>query len=345
MCSSDLLLLKCQLGLLGVSAGLFLLTWPTVGGHLPSRTVVALVYALVFCGGIVRAFLAPTVFSLFGLLVPRSHYPNASTWSSSVWMVGSSLGPAVGGLSIVWLGIHRSLFAVLACVIAAALLLLRIDRKAVPEVEPGETIGQSLREGLAFVYRTKVVLGALTLDMFAVLFGGAVALLPVFAQDILKVGSTGFGLLRAAPTVGSFLVMMAVAHFPLNRKAGLKLLAAVFGFGVCIVVFGLSRVFWLSLAALFLSGVADGVSVVIRQTILQLRTPDDMRGRVAAVNSMFVGSSNELGAFESGVTARVMGTVPAVVFGGVMTILIVGATAALSPSMRAIEFEGDAGKG
>ncbi len=338
------LLIKCQLGLLAVSAGLFLLTWPRIGGQLPARTVVGLIYLLVFCGGIVRAFVGPTVFSLFGLLIPRSHYPNAATWSSSVWMMGSSLGPAVGGLAIVWLGVHWSLLVVVGFVVMAGVFVLRIERKAVPEITPGETIRESLKEGLAFVFRTKVVLGALALDMFAVLFGGAIALLPVFAQDILKVGSTGFGLLRAAPTVGSFIVMMAVAHFPLNHKAGLKLLSAVFMFGVCIIVFGLSTSFWISLAALFLSGVADGVSVVIRQTILQLRTPNDMRGRVASVNSMFVGSSNELGAFESGVTARLMGTVPAVVFGGAMTILIVAVTGIFSPNMRRFELDEDGRK-
>ena len=177
--------------------------------------------------------------------------------------------------------------------------------------------------------------------MFAVLFGGAVALLPVFAQDILEVGSTGFGVLRAAPAVGSFLTMLAVAYFPLNKNAGKKLLWAIFGFGVCIIIFGLSKIFWVSLLALFFSGVTDGVSVVIRQTILQLKTPDNMRGRVSSVNSMFVGSSNELGAFESGVTAKLMGTVIAVVFGGIMTIGIVGATALFSPSLRKLDIKKD----
>ena len=335
------LLVKCLLGFLAISAGLFLLTWPLVTDELPVRTVVLLIYLLVFLGGVVRAFLAPTVFALFGQLIPRTHYANAATWSSSAWMMGSVLGPALGGLAIVWLGVHWSLLVVAGMALGALILLFRIAPKTVPLAKPGERIRDSLREGLRFVFRTKVVLGAISLDMFAVLFGGAVALLPVFAQDILHVGSTGFGVLRAAPAVGSFVVMMVVAHFPLNHRAGIKLLSAVFAFGVCIIVFGLSKLFWLSLAALFLSGIADGVSVVIRQTILQLRTPDEMRGRVAAVNSMFVGSSNELGAFESGVTARLMGTVPAVVFGGVMTLLIVVGTGLLSPSMRRLELTAD----
>lgn len=196
---------------------------------------------------------------------------------------------------------------------------------------------QSLKEGVRFVFQNKTILNAITLDMIAVLFGGAIALLPVFAQDILKVGSEGFGILRAAPAVGSFLTMILAAYIPLNKNAGMKLLVAIFLFGVCMIVFGLSTYFWLSVAALFLSGVFDGVSVVIRQTILQLETPDHMRGRVASVNSIFVGSSNELGAFESGVTAKLMGTVTAVVFGGTMTLLTVTATGLLSPSFRKLD--------
>ena len=337
------LLMKCVLGFLSISAGLFAVTLPRLNAQLPVSAIVVLIYVLVFFGGVVRAFLGPTVFSLFGQLIPRVHYPNAATWSSSAWMMGSVLGPATGGLAIVWLGVHWSLLVVAAWAVIAVLFLRRIERKSAPISAPGESIQESLREGLAFVFRTKAVLGAISLDMFAVLFGGAVALLPIFAQDILEVGSAGFSVLRAAPAVGSLAVMMTVAYFPLNHRAGLKLLAAVFTFGTCIIVFGLSTVFWISLLALFLSGIADGISVVIRQTILQLRTPDEMRGRVSSVNSMFVGSSNEIGAFESGVTARLMGTVPAVVFGGAMTILIVVATGVLSPTMRHLELDGEGG--
>ena len=177
--------------------------------------------------------------------------------------------------------------------------------------------------------------------MIAVLFGGAVALLPIFAQDILNVGSEGFGILRAAPAVGAFLTMLITAYIPISKNAGMKLLTAIFGFGLCIIVFGLSSIFWISVAALFFSGVTDGVSMVIRQTILQLKTPDHMRGRVASVNSMFVGSSNELGAFESGLTAKLMGTVTAVVFGGVMTLLTVVTTGAVLPSFRKLDLRKD----
>ncbi len=184
-------------------------------------------------------------------------------------------------------------------------------------------------------------LSSLSLDMFAVLFGGAVALLPIFAQDILKVLPEGFGVLRAAPAVGAFITMFVSAYLPMNKNAGMKLLIAIFGFGVCIIVFGLSTLYWLSVVALFFSGIFDGISVVIRQTILQLKTPDDMRGRVLAVNSIFVGSSNELGAFESGVTAKLMGTVTAVVFGGSMTLLTVLVTGFVSPTFRKLDLQKD----
>jgi sugar phosphate permease len=191
------------------------------------------------------------------------------------------------------------------------------------------------------VFSTKIILGALTLDMFAVLFGGAVALLPVFAQDILKVGPEGFGVLRAAPAVGALIIMFTSAYFPLNKNAGYKLLGAIFAFGCCIILFGVSTWFWVSVIALFLSGITDGISMIIRQTILQLRTPDEMRGRVASVNSMFVGSSNELGAFESGLTAKLMGTVTAVIFGGSMTLITVVSTGALLPSLRKLDLRKD----
>ena len=205
----------------------------------------------------------------------------------------------------------------------------------------GEPVAQSLKEGLRFVFKTKAILGAISLDMIAVLFGGAVALLPVFAQDILKVGPEGFGMLRAAPAVGAFMTMLVTAYIPISKHAGLKLLVAIFGFGISIVVFGLSSIFWISLVALFFSGVTDGVSMVIRQTILQLKTPDHMRGRVSSVNSMFVGSSNELGAFESGVTAKLMGTVTAVVFGGAMTLITVITTGIVSPTFRKLDLQKD----
>jgi len=220
-------------------------------------------------------------------------------------------------------------------------LVFFIKKKPILNPKIGEPVFQSLKEGIQFVYKTKAIFGAITLDMISVLFGGAVALLPIYAQDILKVGPQGFGALRAAPAIGAFLTMFITAYIPISKNAGMKLLFAIFGFGVCIIVFGLSTTFWVSLLALFFSGVTDGISMVIRQTILQLKTPDHMRGRVSSVNSIFVGSSNELGAFESGFTAKLMGTVTAVVFGGTMTLITVITTGIVSPSFRALDLRKD----
>jgi MFS family permease len=333
------LLLKCILGFSVISFGLFLLTWPEIVSDLSTPIILYSIYFLVFLGGLVRSFLGPTIFSLLALIVPKKVYPNAATWSSSVWQIGSVSGPAIAGFSITWIGVHWSMCLVFGFSILALTALSQIATKPILNPKIGEPIMESLKEGVKFVFQNKTILGALSLDMIAVLFGGAVALLPVFAQDILKVGPEGFGVLRAAPAVGAFLTLILSAYIPFTKKAGMKLLVAIFGFGICIIVFGLSTIFWISVAALFLSGVFDGISVVIRQTILQLKTPDHMRGRVAAVNSIFVGSSNELGAFESGLTAKLMGTVTAVVFGGSMTLITVFITGALSPTFRKLDLQ------
>ena len=335
------LLFKCIIGFLVISLGLFLLTWETFRGNLSAKTILYSIYFLVFLGGIVRSFLGPTIFSLMSLIVPKKLYANAATWSSSVWQISSVLGPAVAGFSITIIGVHGSMLSVLVCSLLALIALSQISTKPILNPKIGEPIMQSLKEGVKFVYNNKTILGALSLDMVAVLFGGAVALLPIYAQDILKVGPEGFGVLRAAPALGAFITMFISAYVPLNKNAGMKLLFSIFAFGVCIIVFGLSTLFWLSVIALFLSGVVDGISVVIRQTILQLKTPDHMRGRVAAVNSIFVGSSNELGAFESGLTAKLMGTVTSVVFGGTMTLIIVVFTGFASPTFRKLDLQKD----
>lgn len=333
------LLVKCLLGFSTVSLGLFLITIPSIQKALSVSNVLLVIYALVFLGGLVRAFIGPTVFSLLSLIVPKKTYPNAATWSSSTWQMGAMFGPALAGVSISFIGVHWSMCLVFGFTLFALLGLSQIKRKPILNPKIGEPVFQSLKEGVRFVFKNHTILGALSLDMFAVLFGGAVALLPIFAQDILKVGSEGFGVLRAAPAVGSIVTMLASAYFSLNKNAGKKLLIAIFIFGGSIILFGVSEIFWVSVFALFLSGVADGVSVVIRSTILQLHTPDHMRGRVSSVNSIFVGSSNELGAFESGVTAKLMGAVRAVVFGGCMTIGTVLVTAYVSPKFRNLDLE------
>ncbi|EWH12055.1 major facilitator superfamily protein [Cellulophaga geojensis KL-A] len=335
------LLIKCILGFSVISFGLFVISMPSVIAQTTTKTILYTTYFLVFLGGLARAFLGPTIFSLIALIVPKKIYPNAATWSSTTWQMASVLGPALAGFFISWIGVHWSMCVIFGFSLFALIVLLKIPKKPILNPKIGEPVFKSLKEGLTFVFKTKAVLGALTLDMIAVLFGGAVALLPVFAQDILQVGSEGFGVLRAAPAVGAALMMLMSTRFPLHKFAGKKLLLAVFAFGICIIVFGLSTYFWVSVAALFFSGAVDGVSMIIRQTILQLKTPDHMRGRVASVNSMFVGSSNELGAFESGLTAKLMGTVTAVVFGGTMTLITVGATAIFSPSFRKLDLSKD----
>ena len=335
------MLMWCILGFIMVCLGMFLITNATIQQLFEQNTIVWIIYFLVFFGGLVRSFISPTVFSLFAQVIPKNVYSNAATWSSSVWQIGSVLGPMIAGFSILWLGVNWSMFVVFVFALIALIGLTQIEKKPILNTKIGESIGKSLKEGIKFVYNTKEILGAITLDMVAVLFGGAIALLPIYAQDILQVGSKGFGVLRAAPAIGSFLTIITVAYFPLTKQAGIKLLVSIFGFGLSIILFGVSTIFWISLIALFLSGVFDGVSVVIRQTILQLKTPDNMRGRVAAVNSMFVGSSNELGAFESGVAAKLLGTVRSVVFGGTMTILIVISTGIFSPKLRKLDLTED----
>lgn len=335
------LLIKCLIAFSLISLGLFYLTRAVEENQFDRRFILYGIYGLVFLGGFVRSFIGPTLFSLIALIIPKKHYPNAATWSSSVWQMGMVLGPALAGFSISWIGSHWSMLLIFGFTLIALICLLFIKRKPILNPNIGEPVIQSLKEGLRFVKNEKAILGAISLDMIAVLFGGAVALLPIFAQDILHVGSRGFGILRAMPAIGTFATIMLSAYFPVVKKAGLKLMTAIFIFGICIIAFGLSKLFWLSCFALLASGMADGYSVVIRQTILQLKTPDNMRGRVASVNSMFVGSSNELGAFESGVTAKLMGTVTAVVFGGAMTMLTVLSMAHFIPSFRTLDLTKD----
>ena len=336
-----MLFFQCIIAFLLVATGYYFITSPYVYENYENSQILIGIYVLVFLGGFIRAFIGPTIFSLVALIVPKRVYPNAATWSSSTWQLAIVLGPAFAGFSIAWIGVHYSMGIVLATIVIGLFLISFIKKKPILNPKIGEPIFKSLKAGLNFVYKTKAILVALTLDMVAVLFGGAIALLPIYAQDILNVGSEGFGILRAAPAVGSVLMMIASAHIPLTKNAGKKLLYAIFCFGISIIVFGISDIFWLSVFALFMYGLTDGVSMIIRQTILQLKTPDEFRGRVASVNSIFVGSSNELGAFESGATAKLMGTVPAVVFGGVMTILTVGFTAIKFPSFRKLDLTND----
>jgi len=286
--------------------------------------LVGVIYTSVFIIGTCRAFQSPASSALRAFLVPPSVYENAATWSSSAWQAGSIIGPAIGGFLFAWLGFSDTLLVVVGLLVLSTLLYSRIGDRRGPERGSGVDLAKSVKEGIRFVWQTKPILYAISLDLFSVLFGGVVAILPIYAQDILRVGAEGLGILRAAPAVGAVLTLVLLSRISPMRHAWRNLLIAIAGFGISILVFAVSPWMMMSVAALFFSGAFDSVSVVIRQTLLQLRTPDEMRGRVMAVNGIFVSSSNELGAFESGVAARLMGVVPSAVFGGVMTLAIAG---------------------
>ncbi len=292
-------------------------------GVMTERVMLPIIYSTIVLVGICRAFQNPAASSLRTFLVPMEAYANAATWSSSAWQAGAILGPAAGGFLFLWIGFSGTLLAVVVLFLVALFLFVRVK-----EHKPNRTSAQanllaSLREGIRFVWTTKPILYAISLDLFSVLFGGVVAMLPIFAEDILHVGSQGLGILRAAPSVGAVCTLLLLSRFSPMRHAWRNLLAAVAGFGISILVFALSPWMTLSLIALFLSGSFDSVSVVIRQTLLQLKTPREMRGRVMAVNGIFIASSNEIGAFESGVAARLLGVIPSTVFGGAMALAIV----------------------
>ena len=327
-----------------ISFGLFWLTSNTIEELWNTSTIVLGIYILVFFGGILRAFFGPTIFSLIALLVPKSIYPNAATWSSSTWKGASVTGALVGGFLIAGIGVHYTLGIIFLLVIISLVLVFLIKKKPILNTKTNETVKESLKVGLRFVFNDKVILGALTLDMIAVLFGGAVAIFAVFSKDILDVGSEGFGILNASLSSGSILTMLATTYLPITKNTGKKLLVAVFGFGVAMIVFGASKLFILSVIALFVAGIFDGVSMVIRQTILQLKTPDEMRGRVGAVNSMFVGSSNELGALESGIAAKLFGAPLAVILGGCVTLITVITIGLKNPFLRNLDLTDDIDK-
>ncbi len=296
------------------------------------------IYAVVFLSGLARGFLSPAMFSLSAQIVPRTLYANMASWNSASFETASILGPALGGLMYGALGAQGAYALDVLLMALSIVALAGVLSPPTPTPKEDESILENILAGVRFIFKNQVILGALSLDMFAVLFGGAVALLPVYASEILNVGPEGLGVLRAAPSVGAVLTALLVAHRPFGKNAGKVLLSSVAGFGLCIIGFGLSTNFYLSFIMLAASGMFDSVSVIIRSTILQMMTPDEMRGRVSAVNTMFIGSSNELGAFESGVAAKLLGTVPSVVFGGSITLLVVLIVMGLAPKLRQLNF-------
>jgi MFS family permease len=317
---------------------LLLLSTRYISTRFSNHYIAFIIYCIIFCTGVIRAFTGPTFHAIIAAIVPKTVLQNATTWSQGSWLSASVIGHALGGILIGGFGISFTLAFIAALVLAGIIFMYQIKLKPALN-EPGEKkTWDSVKEGLRFVLKTKTILGALTLDLFAVLFGGAVAMIPVYAKDILQVGAEGFGWLNAASDIGSIIIIVTLTFYPLRKKQGRSLMFAVASFGICIITFALSKSFTLSFVALLLSGIVDGISVVVRGTILQLNTPDNMRGRVMSVNSMFINSSNELGQFESGLAAKLMGVVPSVVFGGCMTLFVVIATWFKAPSLRKMEY-------
>ena len=296
-------------------------------------------YAVIFITGIARGFIYPAQAAIMAQLVPRELYANSTTWNSTFWHIATVSGPAIGGLIYGFAGITYAYATVVFFVFISLILFIIIRKHPMPAQLKKAGLFDNLTAGIRFVFQKQILLSAISLDMFAVLFGGAVAMLPVFAAEVLHTGPQGLGFLRAAPAAGAVIMALILAHVPIQQNAGKKLLFAVGGFGICMILFALSGNFYLSLAILVLSGMCDNVSVIIRGTITQLFTPDEMRGRVASVNSVFIGSSNEIGSFESGLAARLMGLIPSVIFGGFMTLAVVGSTARFAPKLRKLNLK------
>lgn len=316
-----------------------LLTLAVKSDQADKSFILSALYGIIFCTGIARGFFSPTNFAFLPQIVERSLLKNAINWNSSVWEIASITGLGAGGLLYGFGGVQTTFGVMTFLCFMALMFALQITPRPAPAVAHFEPAWARIREGLRFAFGNQLIITSIALDLFAVFFGGAVALLPVFAKDILHVGPEGAGILRAAMSVGAIVMSLFLAHRPLGRGAGKLMLASVACFGVCMIGFGLSTNFYLSFVLMLLAGMFDGVSVFIRAALVQFQTPDDMKGRVSSVNSIFITSSNELGAFESGVAARALGTVPSVVFGGMMTLLVVGFAWWKAPKLRDYDFE------
>ncbi len=307
-------------------------------GDLANHWIAICIYGVIFCTGVIRAFTGPVFNVILAAIVPRAALQNATTWNQGAYLSASVFGHATGGFLIAFAGISGTLVTVVLFIITSFVCISQLHKKQPLNTRGEKRTWNSIGEGLQFVFKTKELLGALSLDLFAVLFGGAVAMVPVYTREILHVGAIGYGWLNGASDLGSICIVAWLTMFPPRRHQGRTLLLVVAGFGACIIIFGLSHVYFISFVALMVSGSLDGISMVIRGTITQLKTPDNMRGRVMSVNSMFINSSNELGQFESGVAAKLLGVVPSVVFGGCMTLLVVITTWVKAPSLRKMEY-------
>jgi MFS family permease len=332
------LLLKMLVFYFLCSVAFLFITFQQTELSLGKKFVQLAIYGVMFCTGVVRSFSGPATSSILAQLVPKTVLPNAVTWSSTTWLTASVLGHASAGFLVAYTGYTGTFLLIMLYIAIAAIALFQIERKPIVHSNKGQATWESVKEGVRYVFKTRELLGALSLDMLAVLFGGTTAMIPFFAGDILHVGAIGFGWLNAAADIGSMIIILTLTFFPLRKKQGMLLLFVVAGFGLSIIIFGISTIYWLSFFALLVSGALDGISVVIRGTILQLKTPDEMRGRVSAVNSMFINSSNEIGAFESGAAAKLLGIVPSVIFGGAMTLLVVTTMWFKAPTLRKFEY-------
>jgi MFS family permease len=332
------LLLKGMIGYSFCVVLLIICTLPATQLKISKHWLEYYFYAIIFLTGIIRAFAGPVSNAIVAQLVPRNMLPYAANISSSTWLTGSIIGHASAGFFIAGIGVNNTFIIILIYIIIAACILSFVKRKPILNIQKDITTWDSVKEGLRFVANNKIMLGAISLDLFAVLFGGAVALIPEFSEKILNTGPIGFGWLTAATDIGSIIIIILLTLFPMRKKQGKRMLLAVAGFGICIIAFGLSDVYLISFVALLCSGICDGISVMVRGTILQLTTPDEMRGRVSAVNSMFINSSNELGQFESGFASRAFGLVPSVIFGGCITLLVVVVTWFKAPALKEMEY-------
>ena len=296
------------------------------------------ILCVVFFTGIIRSFSSPAASSMLPAIVPRSILPKAVSINSSTWLISSITGHATGGLLIALAGISNAYFVSAGLIFTALIISFGIRPKPPVFVEKKEAMIQSIKHGFRFVWNTKIMLGVISLDLFAVLFGGATAFIPEIAEHVLHTGPIGYGFLNAAMDMGSLVSILILLAVPMKQKQGVKMLLAVAGFGIFIIVFGLSKFYWLSFLALAAAGVCDGISVVIRGVVAQLYTPDELRGRVSSINMIFINSSNELGQFESGITSKFFGTLPAVIFGGVMSVIVVAGTWLKFPNLKKIEY-------
>lgn len=300
----------------------------------PERFGLFAIYSTIFVIGFSIGFYRPAASAFEQQVIPINQAARGVSLTSTVWLIGGMAGGPIAGFAIDWIGIPATYLMIAIFMTISALCFTQISRKPVPPPVPGESIWQSLTQGVRYVFNQQVLVGSMALDLFAVLFGGAMALLPIFAEDILHVGAGGLGILRTAPALGAMLVMIVATRRPPTKRAGRNLLWCVAGFGVSMIVFGLSQNFILSLVALFFSGLFDGVSMIIREVIVRVFSPEEMRGRIASVSWIFIGASNELGAFESGVVARLIGAAPSVIAGGSVTLLVVALVAATLPKLR-----------